>query len=686
MPRTVAISKVRNIGIMAHIDAGKTTTTERMLFYSGYLHRLGAVDDGTAFMDYMDQEKERGITIMSAAVSANWHDHQINIIDTPGHVDFTAEVQRSLRVLDGAIAIFCGVGAVEPQSEAVWHQADMYNVPRISYINKMDRLGADFFRAVEMIKIRLQANPVPMQLPMGSEDSFKGIIDLIKMKALYFDFENEGANIIEEDIPDEFISLANEFRAKMVESAAEMDDELLDKYLEGNELSDSDIKKGIRKGVLSLKLIPVFTGSSLKNIGVQPLIDAVIDYLPAPDEVGLTKGFDVENTEKIIFRKPDDDEYFSALAFKVLTDPHVKKLVFIRIYSGTIKLGQSVMNPLTGKREKVHKILRMYAKKREEVDEALAGDIVALADLRFTKTGDTLCDEKNPILYEIIQFADPVINQSIEAKTLADQEKLLETLKKFTEEDPTIAYKYDDDSGQLILSGVGELHLEIIADRLNREFKIPVKLGKPQVNYRETVSKSVKYDTIFDKQAGGKNQYAKVNIELIPGKTGEGIIIENLSPIESIPAQFRQAAETGAKEALNVGPSGYQMADVKVRIINGGYDQQLSSELAFKIAASIAVKDAVRIANPILLEPYFRVEVVSPEEYIGDIIADLSSRRGKIDGIETRGTMQVVKGTAPLSEMFGYVTKLRSASQGRAVHTMVFSHYEPAVVKEQKNY
>lgn len=684
MPRTVAISKIRNIGIMAHIDAGKTTTTERMLFYSGYLHRLGAVDDGTAFMDYMDQEKERGITIMSAAVSANWHDHQINIIDTPGHVDFTAEVQRSLRVLDGAIAIFCGVGAVEPQSEAVWHQADMYDVPRIAYINKMDRLGADFFRAVDMIKTRLQTNPVPVQLPMGAEDNFVGIIDLIKMKALYFDSENEGIDILEKEIPDKYKEISNEYRAKMIEAAAEMDDELLDKYLNGQELSNSEIKKGIRKGVLSLKVVPVFTGSSLKNIGVQPLIDAVIDYLPAPNEVGPTKGFDVEDNEKEIFRKPDDDEKFSALAFKVLTDPHVKKLVFIRIYSGTLKLGQNVMNPITGKREKVHKILRMYAKKREEVDEALAGDIVALADLRFTRTGDTLCDEKDPILYEIIQFADPVINQSIEAKTLADQEKLLETLKKFTEEDPTFDFKYDEDSGQLIVRGVGELHLEIIADRLNREFKIPVKLGKPQVNYRETVSKTVKYEYTFDKQAGGKNQYAKVCIELSSAAVGDGIVIENLSPVENIPNQFRQAAETGAREALNVGPSGYAMTDVKVKILDGGYDQQLSSELAFKVAASIAVKDAVRNASPVLLEPFFKVEVVSPEEYVGDIIADLSSRRGKIEGIETRGLMQIVKATAPLSEMFGYVTRLRSASQGRAVYTMVFSHYEPAQIKEQR--
>ncbi len=681
MPRNIDISKVRNIGIMAHIDAGKTTTTERILFYTGNIHRLGSVDEGTAFTDYMDQEKERGITIMSAAVTCAWHNHQINIIDTPGHVDFTAEVQRSLRVLDGAIAVFCGVGGVEPQSEMVWHQADMYHVPRIAYVNKMDRMGADFFRVLEMMKDRLKTNPVAVQIPMGAADTFEGIIDLISMKAFYFDVNSEGTTISEKEIPLEYLETAEKMRAEMIEKAAETDDSLIEKYLEGGEFTQNEIKTALRNGTLSLKLIPVFTGSSLKNVGVQPLLDAVIDYLPSPLEVIYPDGYDTKDEEKKIARKPSDDEPFSALAFKVIIDPHVKKLTFIRIYSGVLKLGQAVMNSISGKRERIQKIMKMSAKKREEVEEAYAGDIVALPDLKNTKTGDTLCDEKHQLIYEKIDFAEPVINQSIETKTAADQDKLIDALKKLEDEDPTFKYRYDDESGQVIISGVGELHLEIIADRMNREFKVPVRLGKPQVSYRETVSTAVTQEGTFDRQINNKNQYGHVVLQVEPARSGDGIVLENKIDNKQFPALLKLAIESGIKEAVGIGPSGYPIIDVKVTILEANYDESSSTEIGYKIAASIAVKDGIRKANPILLEPFFEVEIVSPEEYVGDVIADLASRRGKIEGIETKGMMQAVKGTAPLSEMFGYVTKLRSASQGRAVFTMVFSHYEQAQIK-----
>lgn len=681
MPRNIEISKVRNIGIMAHIDAGKTTTTERILYYTGNIHRLGSVDEGTAYTDYMDQEKERGITIMSAAVTCSWHNHQINIIDTPGHVDFTAEVQRSLRVLDGAIAIFCGVGGVEPQSEMVWHQADMYHVPRIAYVNKMDRLGANFDRVLEMMVNRLKTNPVAVQIPMGAEDTFEGVIDLMKMKALYFSVDSEGSSVSEEEIPAEYIEKAEFMRAEMIEKIAETDDVLLNKYLEGEEISVPELKQALRAGVLTLKLIPVFTGSSLKNVGVQPLLDAVIELLPSPLEVKYFDGYDINDENKTISRKPQDEEPFSALAFKVISDPHVKKLTFIRIYSGTLNVGQAVMNSVAGKRERISKIMRMSAKKREEVDTAYAGEIVAIPDLRLTKTGDTLCDEKHQLIYEKINFAEPVINQSIETKTMADQEKLIDSLKKLEDEDPTFKFKYEEESGQIIISGVGELHLEIIADRLNREFKVPVKLGRPQVSYRETISSAVTQEGIFDRQIGGKNQYGHLVLNVEPARSGEGIVVINEVMTEKIPALYKQPIELGIREALCVGPSGYPIADIKVTVKEIHYDEATTTDIALKIAASIAVKDGIRKANPILLEPFFEVEIVSPEEYVGDVIADLSSRRGKVEGIESRGMMQVIKGTAPLSEMFGYVTKLRSASQGRAVFTMVFSHYEPAIIK-----
>lgn len=681
MPITSDKSKLRNIGIMAHIDAGKTTTTERILFYSGYLHKLGEVDEGTAFMDFMEQEKERGITIMSACTPVTWNEYTINIIDTPGHVDFTAEVQRSLRVLDGAVAVFCAVGGVEPQSETVWHQADQYSVPRIAFVNKMDRTGANFYRVLDMMRERLGANPVPIEIPIGAEDTFEGVIDLMSMKAIFFDFDSHGSVFSEGDIPDALKDLAEEYRSKLIESAAELDDDLLAKYLNGEELSIDEIKQSLKKGTLTQKVIPVFCGSSLKNVGVQPLIEAIIDYLPSPLEVPPIVGYDVANPEKKLTRKPSDDETFSALAFKVVTDPFVGRVTYIRIYSGVLKLGESVQNTISEKKEKVLKILKMHANKREEMPEATAGDIVAIPSLRMTRTGDTLADIKAPIIFEKINFSEPVINQSIEAKTLADQEKLIESLNKLADEDPTFKYKYDEESGQIIISGVGELHLEIIVDRLLREFNVPARVGKPMVAYRETISQEVEQEGTFDRQAGSKNQFGYVRLVIKPGKQGEGLKITSDLTKDKLPELYINALRQGAIEALQVGPNGYPMIDVEVRLKDSKYEEGESTEVAYKIAATIAVKDAVRKANPVLLEPVFKVEVVSPEEYMGDIISDMNSRRGRIEGISQRGTMQVVSCIAPLSEMFGYVTKLRSASQGRAVYTMTFSHYEPAVIK-----
>lgn len=682
MARQKDIAKIRNIGIMAHIDAGKTTTTERILFYSGYLHKIGEVDDGTAFMDSMDQEKERGITIMSAATTTIWKDYQVNIIDTPGHVDFTAEVQRSLRVLDGAIALLCAVGGVEPQSETVWHQADEYKVPRIAHVNKMDRSGADFYRVLDMMRERLNANPVAIQIPIGAEDTYEGIIDLIEMKAVYFSQEDQGLTMEYADIPDNYLAKAEEYRSIMVETIAENDDDLLTKYLEGEEPTSDELKKVLRAAVLSRTLVPVTCGTSLKNSGVQPLMDAVIDYLPSPLEVVYQDGFDVDNTEKRISRKPDEEEPFSALAFKVLTDPYVGKVTFARIYSGVLELGQSVENPGANKKEKILKIYKMMSNRREEIKTASVGDIVAIPGLRFTKTGDTLCDIKKPILYEKIRFAEPVIKQAIEAKTLADQEKMLNVLEKLSDEDPTFKYENDEDSGQLIIAGVGELHLEIIADRLNREFKIPTRLGKPQVAYRETVSSKINHSAEFDREISGKRQYGSVTIELYPEERGKGICYENQVENRALDKEMRDALESGATLGLQVGPQGYTMIDVGVRLINVKHDLEASTAMGYKIAISNAVREAAQKADPILLEPVFSLEVVSPEEYVGDVIADLNSRRGRIEGISQRGNMQVVHGVAPLSEMFGYVTKLRSVSQGRAIYTMVFSHYEPALKKE----
>ena len=681
MTRQVDISKFRNIGIMAHIDAGKTTTTERILFYSGYLHKMGAVDDGTAFMDFMDQEKERGITIMSAATTCMWNNYQINLIDTPGHVDFTAEVQRSLRVLDGAIALFCGVGGVEPQSETVWHQADQYHVPRIAFVNKMDRTGADFERVLSMMKSRLNANPVAVQFPMGAEDRFEGVVDLIRMKSLRFDIETLGLEYTETEIPEAFKEKAEVYRTYLLEALADIDDVIFEKFLAGDEISESEIKATLRKGTVEQKFVPVLCGSSLKNVGVQPLMNSVIDYLPSPLEVKYFPGYDVKDHEKLINRNPDDSEPFSALAFKLVTDPFIGKLTFVRIYSGSIKVGQSVANTSSEKKEKILKIMKIYANKRDEIQEAYAGDIITIPGLKFTRTGDTLCDINNQLLYEKISFTEPVINQAIEAKTIADQEKLLETLQKLSEEDPTFRYSADSESGQMIISGVGELHLEIIVDRLKREFKVPAKVGKPQVSYRETIGSSVIEETVFERQLANKNQYGHIKIEVLPADRNEGLVVENLLKKSKIPENLVTALEQGVREALNVGPNGYPMIDVKVRILETNYIEDTSTEIGCKIASSTAVKDACRKANPVLLEPVFRVDITSPEEYVGDVIADISSRRGRVEGIESVLSMQVIKAMAPLSELFGYVTQLRSKSQGRAVFTMTFSHYEPAVIK-----
>ncbi len=682
MSRLDAISRLRNIGIMAHIDAGKTTTTERILFYTGKLHKIGEVDDGTAFMDYLIQEKERGITIVSAATTCFWNESQINIIDTPGHVDFTAEVQRSLRVLDGAVALFCGVGGVEPQSETVWHQADMYNVPRIAFINKMDRTGADFYRTLDMMREKLGANPVAINIPIGQEDTFIGVVDLLKMTSIYWNEESQGANYYEEPISESMLDRAESYHTLLIESIVEHNDELLSKYLNGDEIKIDELKSTIRNLTIEERIVPVLCGSSLKNKGVQLLLDAIVDYLPSPIDKQHIVGYDLNNPEKKALRKPSIDEPFSALAFKIISDQFVGRLSFLRIYSGSIKISQSVLNSNAGKQEKVLKILKMHANRREEIELASAGDIVAIPGLRFTRTGDTLCDHKNPITYEKIQFAEPVIKQSIEAKTLAEQDKLIEALKKIEDEDPTFFLQYDEESGQLIMSGVGELHLEIIVDRLNREFNVPARVGKPQVAYRESISSVATEEAIFDKNIAGKRQWGHVKLRVEPAQPGDGIIIENQINDKKFPKILVQSMETGAKDGLQTGPRGYPLIDIKVKILESQQHEEYSTELGHKIASTIAVRESCRKAEPILLEPVFELEVVSPDEYVGDIISDLNARRGRIEGINQRGIMQVIKGMVPLSEMFGYVTRLRSLSQGRANYSMLFSHYEPAIKKE----
>lgn len=681
MIRPTDIMKVRNIGIMAHIDAGKTTTTERILFYTGFLHKIGEVHEGTTITDYMAQERERGITITSAAVTCTWHEYRINIIDTPGHVDFTAEVQRSLRVLDGAIALFTAVEGVEPQSETVWRQADLYEVPRIAFVNKMDRTGADFLHVVTMIRERLNASPVAVQIPIGQEEHFKGVIDLVRMKSIVFDDTTLGASFTEGDIPGEMVVLARDARAAMVEAVAETQDEMLEKYLAGDDITEAEIRNALRAATIRGAIVPVLCGSSYRNKGVQQLLDAVIDYLPSPAETKPAHGFAAEDEEKEVVRTADADEPFSALAFKVVTDKHAGKLVFIRVYSGTLEVGQMVLNASTQKKERVLKIVRMQADKREEVKTASAGDIVSIPGLK-ARTGETLCDAKAPLLFEKIDFAEPVINQSIEAKATADQDKLLAALLSLSEEDPTFKYGNDKESGQLLIRGVGELHLEILVDRIQREFNVPVRVGKPQVSYRETVSANSSKTVEFIRQQGTKGQFAIVTMRVEPNANGKGITFANEFVSKEFPAEYAVAIEQGAREAMGAGPvMGYPLVDVHVVLEDAKFDVSESSDVAFKIASSMAVRDCCREAQPIILEPVFLVEVTTPEEFMGEVIADISSRRGKIEGIDSRLNLQIIKALVPLSEMFGYVTQLRSLTQGRAVFVMSFSRYEPAVIK-----
>jgi elongation factor G len=677
MARTVPLEKTRNIGIMAHIDAGKTTTTERILYYTGINYKIGEVHEGTATMDWMVQEQERGITITSAATTCLWRDHRVNIIDTPGHVDFTIEVERSLRVLDGAVAVFCSVGGVEPQTETVWRQADKYGVPRIAFVNKMDRLGADFFRVVQMIQDRLGARPAIIQLPIGAEEKFVGVIDLISMKAVVWEDESLGAKFRTEPIPESFIAQANEYREKLLETAADCDEAIMEKYLEGKEIGENELRAAIRRGALSLKIVPTVCGSAFRNKGVQPLLDAVVDYLPSPIDIPPVKGVN-PSSQQPEDRPAKDDAPFSALAFKIMTDPFVGTLSFFRVYSGALTSGSSVYNSTRGKRERIGRLLKMHANKREEIKEVYAGDIAAAVGLKTATTGDTLCDEDHPIILESIDFPDPVISIAIEPKSKADQEKLGLSLQKLATEDPSFRVRTDEETGQTIISGMGELHLEIIVDRLLREFNVGANVGKPQVAYKETIRKSVEQQGKFIRQTGGRGQYGDVWIKVEPQQPGSGFKFVDAVKGGSIPREYIPAVEKGVREATENGAlAGYPMVDVKVTLFDGSYHDVDSSEIAFKIAGSMAFKEATRKANPVLLEPIMSVEVVVPEEFMGDVIGDISSRRGKVLGMDTRPAAQAIDARVPLAQMFGYATDLRSMTQGRATYTMQFSHYEP---------
>jgi elongation factor G len=685
MPRQVSLEKTRNIGIMAHIDAGKTTTTERILYYTGKVHRMGEVHDGASTMDWMEQEKERGITITSAATTCMWDDHRINIIDTPGHVDFTAEVERSLRVLDGAIALFCAVGGVEPQSETVWRQADKYKVPRIAFVNKMDRIGADFFNAIQMMKDRLKANAVPIHIPVGQGDMFKGIIDLITMKARMFNEDTLGATFEDIDIPASFLKQANLYRQQLLEAVSDVDDTLLVKFLEGKEISAEEITAVLRQATIQVKIIPVLCGSSFKNKGTQNLLDKVVELLPSPLDAGAVEGHHLY-TDDHVKREVSDDEKFTALAFKIMTDPYVGKLCFFRVYAGKAEAGSYIYNSITGKKERLGRILQMHANHREDVKEVYCGDIAAAVGLKNTRTGDTLCDATDPIIMEKIIFPEPVIQIAIEPKTKADQDRLGESLAKLSDEDPTFRVSSDEETGQTLISGMGELHLEIIVDRLKREFKVDANIGKPQVAYKETIKKKVEMEGKFIRQSGGKGQFGHVWIEIEPNEKGKGFIFENAIVGGVIPREYIPAVSQGIQEAMKNGVlAGYPVEDIKAKLFDGSYHDVDSSEMAFKIAGSMAFKDAARKANPILLEPIMDVEVVTPEEYMGDVMGDLSSRRGRIEGMSQRSDAQVIKAMVPLSEMFGYATILRSMTQGRAIYTMQFSHYDetPKSVSEQ---
>ena len=684
MSRQIPLDRIRNIGIMAHIDAGKTTTTERVLFYTGINYKLGEVHDGTATMDWMVQEQERGITITSAATTCHWRDHRINIIDTPGHVDFTIEVERSLRVLDGAIGVFCAVGGVEPQTETVWRQADKYGVPRIAYVNKMDRVGADFFRVVKMIEDRLGARPLVIQLPVGSEDGFRGVVDLVRMKAILWDNENLGASFRETEIPPELETRAREHREAMLETLADCDDEIMTAYLQGDPISDDRLVRAIRAAGLKLDVVPVLCGAAFRNKGVQPLLDAVVDYLPSPLDVPPIRGAEPEDGREAV-RPTSDEAPFSALAFKIMADPFVGTLTFFRVYSGTRSSGAFVHNASTGQRERLGRILKMHANKREEISEVHAGDIAAAVGLRSAKTGDTLCDEDAPIVLEAIEFPDPVIAIAIEPKSRDDQEKLGVSLQKLAREDPSFRVTVDQETGQTLLSGMGELHLEVIVDRLLREFKVDANVGKPQVAYKETVRRTVEQEGRFVRQSGGRGQFGHVFLRLEPQPTGSGFEFVNAIKGGVIPQEYVPAVENGVVQAMsNGGLAGYPVVDVKVSLLDGSHHEVDSSEMAFTIAASMAFTAGLRRASPVLLEPVMDVEVVAPEEFMGDVIGDISGRRGKVLGMTSKGNAQVIESRVPLSRMFGYATDLRSRTQGRATYTMQFSRYEevPEAVKE----
>jgi elongation factor G len=677
MARTVALEKTRNIGIMAHIDAGKTTTTERILYYTGINYKLGEVHEGTATMDWMVQEQERGITITSAATTCHWRDHRVNIIDTPGHVDFTIEVERSLRVLDGAVAVFCSVGGVEPQTETVWRQADKYRVPRIAFVNKMDRLGADFFRVVKMIEDRLGARPAALQLPIGAEEKFAGIVDLVQMKAVIWEDESLGAKFRIEAIPEAMVVQAREYRDKLLEAVADSDENIMEKYLEGKEIGEDELRRAIRSAALAIRIVPVLCGSAFRNKGVQPLLDAVVDYLPSPLDIPPVKGIN-PHSQAAEERPANENAPFSALAFKIMTDPFVGTLSFFRVYSGSLSSGASIYNSIKSKRERIGRLLKMHANKREEIKEVYAGDIAAAVGLKTATTGDTLCDEDHPIILESIDFPDPVISIAIEPKSKADQEKLGLSLQKLATEDPSFRVRTDEETGQTIISGMGELHLEIIVDRLLREFNVGANVGKPQVAYKETIRKTVEQQGKFIRQTGGRGQYGDVWIKLEPLAAGAGFQFVDAIKGGTIPREYIPAVEKGVREATENGPlAGYPVLDVKVSLFDGSYHDVDSSEIAFKIAGSMAFKEGARKANPVLLEPIMSVEVVVPEDFMGDVIGDINSRRGKVLGMESRPAAQAIDARVPLAQMFGYATDLRSLTQGRATYTMQFAHYEP---------
>ena len=686
MSRDVSLKATRNIGIMAHIDAGKTTVTERMLFYTGKIYKIGDTHDGTAVMDSMDQEKERGITIGSAATTCYWNDHRINIIDTPGHVDFTVEVERSLRVLDGAVALFDAKSGVEPQSETVWRQADKYDIPRFCFINKMDATGADFFMSVDTIKEKLKANAVPIEIPIGAEQEFEGVVDLVTMESVTYKTEDLGAHPIKGEIPENLKEKAEEYRANLLEELSEIDDTIMMKYLEGEEVSEEEIKAAIRKGTIEKKIFPCLCGSAYKNKGVQALLDAIVDYMPSPLDIPAVQGTDPKDEEKILERKAGDKEPLAALAFKVVTDPYVGKLIYARIYSGTIESGSYIYNATKGKKERVGRILQMHSNKQEEIETGYCGDIVALLGLKNTTTGDSLCLQDDQIILENMEFPDPVISVAIEPKTRASQDKMAIGLQKLAEEDPTFVTKTDEETGQTIISGMGELHLEIIVDRLLREFKVEANIGNPQVAYRESITQPAEAQGKFVRQSGGSGQYGDVVLRIMPGEEGSGITFESKIVGGAIPKEYIKPVEEGVREAATQGIlGGYPMVDMHVEVFDGSYHEVDSSEVAFHVAGSMALKNAVAKAKPILLEPMEKVEITTPDEYLGDVMGDVSSRRGKIDGMNPKDGIHVLNAFIPLSEMFGYATDLRSKTQGRATYSMQFDHYAqvPESVKEE---